>query len=200
MAGPAVRQAGGDDVTAAARTLARAFQDDPAFRWASPRDRRRERIGPAYFRAVLRGYVPKGEVQVTDDVLAVAVWAPPERWRASAWQGLALLPTMLAACGTKLPRAARMVSMMERRHEEREEPHYYLPFVGTDPDARGQGRGTALLGHMLERCDAEGVPAYLEATSAQNQALYHRHGFVALEELRWPGGGPPFWPMWRAPR
>jgi hypothetical protein len=47
--------------------------------------------------------------------------------------------------------------------------------------------------------DAPGV-AYLEATSVKNQALYHRHGFEVVDELQWPGGGPPFWRMSREPR
>jgi hypothetical protein len=51
----------------------------------------------------------------------------------------------------------------------------------------------------LERCDDEGIPAYLEATSAGNRDLYLRHGFEVIEEARWPGGGPPLWLMWREP-
>jgi hypothetical protein len=62
------------------------------------------------------------------------------------------------------------------------------------------GFGAALLRPMLERCDADGVPAYLEATSPRNRALYERHGFEVTEELKLPAGGPPIWLMWREPR
>jgi len=92
-----------------------------------------------------------------------------------------------------------MAEVMEQVHSRHAEPHYYLPYVGTDPAARRRGRGTALLRHVLDRCDAEGIPAYLEATSPANLALYARLGFTVVEELRWPDGGPPFWPMWRTP-
>jgi hypothetical protein len=46
---------------------------------------------------------------------------------------------------------------------------------------------------------AEGTPAYLEASSARNRALYERHGFEVTEELSLPKGGPPIWLMWREP-
>jgi ribosomal protein S18 acetylase RimI-like enzyme len=145
-------------------------------------------------------YLPKDEVHITSDGLAAALWAPPDRWQTSVGTTLALLPPMVRASRTKLPRVLRMVSLMESHHRQQSEPHYYLPFIGTATGGRGQGRGSALLAHMLERCDAEGRPAYLEATSPANRALYARHGFEELDELRWPGGGPPFWPMWRSPR
>jgi hypothetical protein len=51
---------------------------------------------------------------------------------------------------------------------------------------------------VLERCDREGVRAYLDATSERNRRLYERHGFEA-EEAFAPPGGPPLWPMWRQP-
>jgi hypothetical protein len=52
---------------------------------------------------------------------------------------------------------------------------------------------------MLTRCDDEGMPAYLEATTERNRALYERHGFVALGPLELPGG-PTMQAMWREPR
>ena len=52
---------------------------------------------------------------------------------------------------------------------------------------------------VLDRADDEGMPAYLEATSERNRALYLRHGFEDLEKVHWPGGGPPLWLMWREP-
>ena len=63
------------------------------------------------------------------------------------------------------------------------EPHDYLPIVGTRPEQQGRGIGTALLGPVLERCDREQRPAYLEATSARNRTLYARLGFRVTGEI-----------------
>ena len=201
MAEVTVRKATSDDVGQVAHTIARAFQDDPALVWAAPNAKRRERFGPRYFELLIRRiYLPKGEVYTTNDGAGAALWAPPEKWQVPQTATLPLLPVMVRTCGRNLPRALRMLSLMEAKHKEQTEPHYYLPFIGTDPASQGKGYGTALLSHVLERCDAEGVPAYLESTSLRNQALYYRHGFEVIEEMSWPGGGPPFWPMWRKPR
>ena len=51
---------------------------------------------------------------------------------------------------------------------------------------------------MLERCDHDGIPAYLEATSDRNRALYERHGFRVRGNIPLPGG-PALWRMWRDP-
>jgi GNAT superfamily N-acetyltransferase len=189
-----------EDIGELAVVLARAFQDDPAFSWAAPDPKRRERHGTRYFELTLHLYLPKGEVWTTADLQAVAIWAPPDKWEASASETLTVAPTMIRACGRKVFRAISMLNSMEKEHKRCEEPHYYLPFIAADPAVHGRGYGTALLAHMAARCDGEGRPAYLESTSVRNQALYHRHGFVPLDEQQWPGGGPPWWPMWRPPR
>jgi hypothetical protein len=44
----------------------------------------------------------------------------------------------------------------------------------------------------------EGSPAYLEATSRRNRALYERHGFVTIGELT-VADCPPLYAMWRPP-
>jgi GNAT superfamily N-acetyltransferase len=196
-----VRRATPADLHQLGLTLALAFRDDPAMAWAAPNVNRRERFFPRYFELLTqRVYLPMGEVYITEDGAAAALWAPPEQWQVPTRTTLTLLPIMLRACGRKLPLALRMLSLAESKHEERVEPHFYLAVIGTDPATQGRGHGTALLTEMLERCDAEGVPAYLESSTMRNQALYHRHGFEVLEELHWPGGGPPFWTMWRKPR
>ncbi len=74
------------------------------------------------------------------------------------------------------------------------EPHHYLPYIGVAPEAQGRGLGSALMRPILDRCDEERLPAYLEATSERNAALYERLGF----ELR-AGGSPPLWLMVRPP-
>lgn len=136
----------------------------------------------------------------TEDGKAVGLWAPPDKWRESLSASIPFLPALLRSSGTKFPRAIKMLNLMETKHKEHPEPHFYLAYLGTDPSSQGEGLGTALLKSMLDRCDSEGTPAYLEATSMANQALYYRHGFNVVEEVNWPGGGPPFWRMWREPR
>ncbi len=66
------------------RTIARAFQDDPALAWAVPDAQRRERFCPRYFEVLIEHmYLPKGEVYLTKDGAAGALWAPPGKWQAS---------------------------------------------------------------------------------------------------------------------
>jgi GNAT superfamily N-acetyltransferase len=68
------------------------------------------------------------------------------------------------------------------------------------PAWQGRGYGTALLRPVLERCDADGVPAYLESSTPRGRALYDRNGFEVVEECRFAHDGPPVWRMWREPR
>jgi predicted GNAT family N-acyltransferase len=51
---------------------------------------------------------------------------------------------------------------------------------------------------VLELCDSERLPAYLESSKERNVDFYARHGFRVTSELRLPKG-PPMWPMWRSP-
>lgn len=53
-----------------------------------------------------------------------------------------------------------------------DEPHWYLATLGTDPSAQGRGIGSALLADVLERCDREATPAYLETETEANVAFY----------------------------
>ena len=100
------------------------------------------------------------------------------------------------AGGPDAPRFLEVNKLFDDHH-----PHgsyWYLQFLGVAPGWQGRGIGSALMGPVLERCDREGVRAYLDATSERNKRLYERHGFVAQDQFA-PPGGPPIWPMWRQP-
>ena len=77
--------------------------------------------------------------------------------------------------------------------------HYYLFAIGVDPSLQGGGRGSRLIRANLDRCDAEGVPAYLENSKEQNLPFYERHGFRVIERHDMPNDGPSVWRMWREP-
>lgn len=187
-----VRRARPEDVPALARSLARAFDDDPLFQVLLPTDRVTRLT--KFFHASLRVvHLPLGEAWITDDCRAAALFAPPGRWRVSFLQQLRLLP-MVAVFRENALLGQRMHAIVERHHPH--DAHYYLSTLGVDPSAQGKGLGAAVLRPVLERCDREGVDAYLESSNEKNHTFYRRQGFAIVETLTMPRGLP-VWPMRR---
>jgi GNAT superfamily N-acetyltransferase len=194
-----VRRATPGELSALAHVLTHAFEDDPVAAWFFPdAARRTEQLARFYGDLFLaRMALGRDEIYTDDGLRGVASWTPPGLGHTSTIDNLRLLPRMAALWGRRLPRALRGLSYMESRFPA--EPHWHLPFLGVLPEAQGQGIGTSLMLPILERCDRDGTPVYLEASTLRNRALYMRHGFVVLDEMRMPGDGPPLWRMWREP-
>jgi GNAT superfamily N-acetyltransferase len=198
--GVSVQKATAADTPALGKTLARAFYDDPTISWMVPDDERRRRLGPLGFGGWLkRIYLPKDEVYTEPGRNAAALWSPPGKWRMSVGLQLRLTPLMIRLAGLKrLPLILRGLTLLDKKHPD-DRPHWYLGVLGTDPDHQGKGLGSAVMKPVLDRCDAEGLGAYLESSKEQNVPFYRRHGFEVTEEVRLPEG-PSLWLMWREPR
>lgn len=191
-----LHQGSTEDIQRLKTVLAGAFFDDPVFGWLMPEDSKRHARLRRYFGIELRYYtLPRGRVWTTGDLTGAALTLPPGAWRA---------PTQVTlmegrAFGIHLSRAARIGAAMEWHHARKpREPHYYVRDIGVHPEMQGNGLGSLLLRPTLERCDREGLPAYLEASSERSAALYERHGFRLIKELR-VGGSPPLRLMLRPP-
>ena len=188
-----VRTARPDDVPALAAALARAFADDPVTCFAHPSPRTRMRRLRFFFTGRLRTLVGE-ELSACDGArTGAALWAPPDRWRAPLREDVRLL----RLANRRAPQLLRGMHRIDAAHPG--EPHLYLSVLGVEPAAQGRGLGSRLLAPGLERCDREGIGAYLESSKEANIAFYGRHGFSVTGEVRFPGG-PPLWLMWRAPR
>jgi GNAT superfamily N-acetyltransferase len=182
-----------------AKTVALAFYDDPVMRWCFRDDSRRLRQLERLFGFFGdRLWFGQELTYTTHHVAGGAIWEAPDRWHVGVLDQLRMTPGLLSSIGLRdLPRAIRVFNLMESKHPH-DPHHYYLPVIGVAPQWQGKGLGTALLRPMLERCDRERMPAYLEATSARNRVCYERNGFQVHGEIVLPDG-PTFWPMWREP-
>ena len=197
--GQAVRKARMEDVPRLADALARAFDGDPPMRWFLPDPETRVERARRLFDVMLRRvHIARDHCYTTEELSGGALWVPPGTWRLSVVDQVALLPGMLRVFGRGLGRAQRGLTVMESGHPRA--VHYYLDSLGVEPRWQGRGLGSALMRPVLERCDAERMPAYLNAGSPGSRDLYLRHGFHVTEEFRLPDGGPPLWRMWRDPQ
>jgi ribosomal protein S18 acetylase RimI-like enzyme len=196
----AVRHARAEDHDAVVSVLARAFDDDPIVRYLLRQDERRGRAYAACFSSFFRHKcLPHDEVWMEAEGRGAALWTPPGHWDVGLTAALTMGPALIGAVGFgRLVRSARGMGRVEERHPRK--PHYYLFALGVDPEHQGQGVGSAMLARVLERCDAERVGAYLEASTAASARLYARAGFDGTTEFRMAEDAPPLWPMWRDPR
>lgn len=197
--GSDIRKMTAADVGAAATTLAQAFYDDPHFRWIVREDSiRMRRLDRGFATFIGRIWLREDASYTHERGIGAALWLPPGTWHLSVLAQLRLLPAVVAAMRRDSVRLLRALTFIEKKHPH--EPHWYLPAIGVRPDWQGRGFGAALLRPVLERCDAERTPAYLEASTPRNRALYERHGFETIEECSYAADGPPMWRMWREPR
>jgi ribosomal protein S18 acetylase RimI-like enzyme len=189
-----VRPAAEGDQQAVIDVITLAFSSDPMARWAFP--------GPATYLAVMpdlaRAFGGNGFAHGTADLveggLAAAMWLPP---------GVDPDSDRLMALSEKhvppdrLPDMMQVFEQMGTFHPS--EPCWYLPLIGVDPACQGRGYGSALLRYATERCDRDGVAAYLESSNPRNIPLYQRHGFESIGSIQ-VGTSPTLVPMLRRPR
>jgi ribosomal protein S18 acetylase RimI-like enzyme len=194
-----VRKATQADLPEVINTLGRAFDDDPLINWMVAQDANRQRRVRDAMDLSQRMVFRHGECYTTDGYYGAALWAPPGKWHLGVLAQLRLTPSLIRVTGWKrLAAVSAGVSAIERKHPH--DDHYYLFVLGTDTVHQGKGVGSQVLRPVLERCDREHMPAYLESSKEKNVPFYERNGFKVRERFEVPNGGPPIWLMWREPQ
>lgn len=190
----AIRSATSDEMPHAVAAIVTAFLTDPIarFAWPSPHDHLRAM--PLATREFAGGSFAHGTAYVCADFRGAALWLPP----GAHPNGEALERVFRdTAKPEHLDDLLATFEKMEQWHPS--EPHWYLPMIGVEPHAQGNGLGAELMRHAVARCDREGALAYLESSNPRNISLYLRHGFEAVGEIR-IGAAPLVTPMVRRPR
>jgi ribosomal protein S18 acetylase RimI-like enzyme len=179
---------------AAFAVIVLAFAADPATRWSWPRSEDYLRNMPLAAQAFGGKSFALGTADALDDLAGVALWLPPGVTSDEEALGTLLERTAPASIQQDL---AGVFEQMASFHPH--EPHWYLPLIGVDPARQGQKLGDKLMAHALARCDADGLPAYLESSNPRNISFYQRHGFESLGNIQ-VGSSPTIVPMLRKPR
>ena len=170
------------------RVMAAAFDDDPVTRWLVPAGRS---LTPLFATHARWAHDAPGwtDLALLDgEPVGAAFWDPPGH-RVPAWRQLASIPFYARALRRNLARGVALENVMHRARPNGE--FWYLAGVGAL--RRGEGIGSALLRHRLERVSGA---AYLESSKRENIPLYERLGFELRDSLQLPEG-PELWPMWR---
>jgi GNAT superfamily N-acetyltransferase len=201
--GVAIRAADARDRELVVRLLDEAFQNDPVSSWVFPGEEYRRRTHHRLMAAFTDIVLAEGRIDITEDGSACALWlsvpaADPstDAHGDEAGDDAAQLREAVDPENDRVERIARLTAQAhpaDRAHE-------YLWMIAVAPERQGEGLGTALIEHVLDRCDREALPAYLEASSARSIRLYERLGFAFTGRTLDLPDGPRMWPMWRDPR
>ncbi|MCP3821769.1 GNAT family N-acetyltransferase [Streptomyces sp. A3M-1-3] len=192
-----IRQAGESDREALTRLLNEAFMDDPVSGWVFPHEAHRRRVHGLFLGVFVDVALSEGRVDYAVDGSAAALWLHIPAGEPHEEDDT---PARMRETADPDNERAELVGRLTGAVHPTAEAHEYLLMIAVSPDRQGEGLGTALITPVLERCDRDGVPAYLEASSARSRRLYERLGFEFTGTTVDLPDGPPMWPMWRKPR
>lgn len=180
-----IRVARLEDIGQLSRALALAFYSDPVYKWFFPSASSRVEKTRRLFAVFLEMLIPLNTVFTTAELDGASLWIPPGR-TISNWQGIKQNLRILSVFGTGVWRSIRWWLSVESKHPRY--PHWELFLIGVVPASQGKGIGTALLKPMLDKCDKEQMPIYLDTGNRENVRFYQRHRFKVMREINLPKG------------
>jgi ribosomal protein S18 acetylase RimI-like enzyme len=193
-----VRKVSIADLSALGKILARAFNDDPMSNWICLQDRHRKERIIRSMNLALHLVLPFGQIYTTKDQTGAAAWMPPGKTDFGFGQVLMLLSKGIRVTGIRHGISLLIVGLMIGKRRPKT-PHWYLSLIGVEPSFQGKGIGCALLQPILNRCDQDHLPAYLETQKERNVSFYKHRGFEVKERLKLPYGAPDCFCMLREP-
>ena len=184
------------DIAVVAAVAALGFYEDPVMAWVFPNRATRLESLNASFTSLARRFLARaGRVDLFEEACA-ALWLGPDPPELEG-EILPAKDTWHLFTPDVTERFTALGAAMEAAHPQT--PHWYLGVVATTPDRQGEGLGARILRPVIDQCDREGWPAYLESSNARNLPFYYRLGWVQTGEITIPDG-PTLYPMWREPR
>ncbi len=180
--------------------LVEAFEHDPSFaRWfdISILDDHRETLERLFRTQITADYLTAGTIDLAvddDNLVGAALWRRPGE-STNIVEQIKTVPEYARIFGHHAPTALYREKVYADHHPKY--PHWYLWVIGVSPKAQGQGVGSTLLDHGIERGGDDAL--YLEASTARSAKLYHSKGFEPMGPIELVEGTTPEFGMWRGP-
>lgn len=188
-----------EDVPVLAEVAARAFEDDPLTDWLRENDKDPLAMERQMFMSEYR-MSKRFDLIFTDSMRqGVAVWKPPGV-KATFSDRIIQAWMMIGTMKLSLRTLAKIRFLLDIEKVHYKSPHYYLSLLAVAPEMQGKGLGTALMQPVLEICDRDGIPAYLETETESNVRYYSGKGFRVLQEIVTSDGLSRVWTMLREPK
>ncbi len=160
----------------AARVVTRAMATNPLHLAIFGDSPKAERMQEALFRRVLQLDSCHLFAAWNGDVMTgVMNFYQPGCCQLPPVKTLRLLPGLLGALGTKLPKVLQWKAKWGGHDPA--VPHFHFGPIAVLPAMQGRGTGSTLLRHFCDMADARETAAYLETDKESNVALYEKFGF-----------------------
>ncbi|SCL58617.1 hypothetical protein GA0070604_3873 [Micromonospora eburnea] len=188
-----VRHAKPGDVAAVTALLVAALEGDPVAEWLVPDQRERHNVFQRLLAVDVDHAVEAGDVYVTLDWSAVAVWRRHDLDTERRAFGDHHLTTF---AGRAAPRFDELNATV--RGYRPDAPHHWLSWLAVQP-GYGWSAADELLRQHHRTVDRTGHPAYAVVTNEGARDLLCQHGYRPDLPLHLPSG-PMIWPLQRGPR
>ncbi len=171
------------DLSQLVEVMIEAFWDDPEMNFLCRGDRKKREAFFLSFRNIFLKSMFHSQVFTTEDKKAVACWVPPLQKQKSTWRSQTHLRDMLKSVEkTTIQKNILRLKYLLRRNIPSD--RYYLSTLAVSPSSQGKGMGSKILEPMLNFCDQENIPAYLNTSKEINLKFYKKHSFEVVKEYR----------------
>jgi ribosomal protein S18 acetylase RimI-like enzyme len=191
------------DMTRAGLAGADAFQDDPM--WKSILESElKEKLALCLEMTFLHCW-KYGVVYGSDDSLEGLIAVVPGKyfnmnmWRMLMSGSFPLMGKIGSTLGKKMDTCfTPMIKDQKKNMNGRD--YIYLTILSVKKERQGKGIGGKLLRSVIDGCDQEGLPIYLETEILENVQMYEHFGFEIVKKITLPEINCPVWEMMREPK
>jgi GNAT superfamily N-acetyltransferase len=186
----------------ACEVLARAFHNDPLWKYLVPDETRRAQALSLSMNILVRYSLLYGKIYTTPTLDGVACWLPPSETTPSFSRlvriGIRSVPFQLGWTGFR--RYLAIENYCGEVHKSIVPgTHWYLWGLGVMPSLQGLGIGGMLMQPVLALAEIDRLSCYLETMNEKNVSFYEKHGFKVVSDGEVPRHKLRIWAMLQEP-